>query len=519
MDLPQPQLPIQPGSTAMDAGRRYLSYTSTAVITLRSESDHNTVEVAFHDIAKNRRRIPLLTDFFGFTLGSLGEHGALYASPASSDAPSTVVYRPFDQWAPNSDWSFGLPAGEEASCIAAGANFVAVATTSRMLRLFSTAGLQTAVLGLVGVPVAMAARGGKLAVAWHAAPPTPSGDQGIDIGEYAVQEQRLLRQTRVSLSPGASLTWVGYSEEGMLTVYDSEGVLRVLSPEFGGAWVPIFSAAAERKGGEHFWVFSVSVKRAEVQCIVCANAPEPAVPSGSARPVVTAAPLRIPVVAHDDTQTPLEAEMLRQGLIISNAAAAAAGDGEDGNDGDLEIALQAAQMEADRAGLRLFTRLAQTDKQARALDVAAALHTSAGLLGAVKIANHHRMSTLAEAVNDIILQRAAAAAAQVEEEREEEYGGMYAEDVQPHCAAAAASPGFMLGSARKTAAAGGVDDGDGGAEGTTGRVLMEKGSPNGTAAAVGGKSGGGTAAADGAGVKRKAAAAGNPFARKKSIKK
>lgn len=509
LDLPQPQPAVQPGSTTMDAGRRYLSYTSLGAITLRSESDHNTVEVSFHDTSRGYRRVPLLTDFYGFTLGTLGERGALYASPASTDAPSTLVYRPFDAWAPNSEWSLGLAEGEEAECVAAGANFAAVATNARMLRLLSAAGLQTAVITLPGAAVAMAAHGNKLAVAWHAAPPTPAGDQCIEISEYMVPEQRLLRQRQLALSPSATLAWLGYTEEGALAAYDSEGVLRVLSPEFGGTWVPIFSAASERKGGEHFWVFAASLRRSEVQCIVCANAPEPAVPSSSARPVVTAAPIRIPVIAHDESIAPMEAELLRQGLVIAHATTAGPEAGGDEEAAALESALQAAQVESDRAGLRLFTRLAQTDRQARALEVAATLQTSAGLQGAVKIANHHRMTSLAEAVSDLIQQRAAAEEAAAEAEGE---AWIHEEPAVPvhrhHAVREAPSQSPLLGPAARRAA---ETEGEGKVDEV--QVLVENGSPNGKLNAP--KGGSNTNAAANGGAKRKAPL-GNPFARKKA---
>jgi hypothetical protein len=40
-------------------------------------------------------------------------------------------------------------------------------------------GLQSAVLSLEGAPVALAAAEHWLAVAWHASPPSPSGDQHL----------------------------------------------------------------------------------------------------------------------------------------------------------------------------------------------------------------------------------------------------------------------------------------------------------------------------------------------------
>lgn len=505
-DLPQPQAPIQPGSTQMDAGRRYLAYTSLGAITLRTETDHNVVDVTFHDTARIRRRVPLLSDFFGFTLGALGEQGAVYAAPASPDAPSTVVYRPFESWAPNSDWSMGLPAGEEAIGVAAGTTFVAVTTSKRLLRLCTLAGMQMAVLSMHGAPVALAAHGDELAVAWHVAAPTPSSDQCIRVSVYGVTERRLAHESMIALSPGgATLTWLGYTDEGALAVYDSDGVLRVRTPEWGGSWVPIFFAAAERKGGEHFWVFAASLVRAEVSCIVCANGPEPTVPSGAARPVVTAAPLRVPVVPHDETLAPLEGDIARLGLVLSHAEQHGAGVSEEASN-ELDAAAQAAVLDSDRAGLRLFTRLLQMDRQARALDVAAALQSEAGLAGSVKIANHHRFTALAELIMGISQQRKA-----MEEQQQcvEDADLGRAHHISSVASEVPAVGGGIFAARRANAAAEAERD-----EETRVGVAHEEenGPPNGQVGALKEGLKGSTL-----GGKRKAAApVGNPFARKKS---
>lgn len=66
--------------------------------------------------------------------------GPFYASKASRDAPSMLVYRPPESWAPNADWTVSLPAGEDAVAVAAGRSFCAVATSRHLLRLFSLAG-------------------------------------------------------------------------------------------------------------------------------------------------------------------------------------------------------------------------------------------------------------------------------------------------------------------------------------------------------------------------------------------
>ena len=73
--------------------------------------------------------------------------GPLYASKANADAPSMVVFRPLESWAPNGEWSLALPEGEDVVAVAAGRSFLAAATSARLLRLFSTSGVSSAAGG------------------------------------------------------------------------------------------------------------------------------------------------------------------------------------------------------------------------------------------------------------------------------------------------------------------------------------------------------------------------------------
>lgn len=100
---------------------------------------------------------------------TLHKQGALYASPTTDDAPSTILYRPFAPWASNSDWMMQLPRPEQAICVAAGAHFCAVATDAGWLRLWSEGGAQLHVSSLPGPVVAMAANDALLAVVTAAA--------------------------------------------------------------------------------------------------------------------------------------------------------------------------------------------------------------------------------------------------------------------------------------------------------------------------------------------------------------
>ncbi len=184
--------------------------------------DGRIVEVTFHDTQRLLAlggRVAPITDYFNCTLGCLGEHGVLLASPARAGQASMLLYRcarkgsrqramirlqvrrasashrsppssdstraarpsrrPLESWAPQADWQCGLPLGESVTCIAAGASFTAAATSARLLRLFSPAGLQLGILALQGPAVAMAAqvREGRVPVSTGSSRPDSGPNQ------------------------------------------------------------------------------------------------------------------------------------------------------------------------------------------------------------------------------------------------------------------------------------------------------------------------------------------------------
>lgn len=65
-------------------------------------------------------RVPIMNDFSGFTMGSIGESGLVFACPSHTPNPSLINFKPFDHWAGQSEWSLALKDGEDAMCVAAG---------------------------------------------------------------------------------------------------------------------------------------------------------------------------------------------------------------------------------------------------------------------------------------------------------------------------------------------------------------------------------------------------------------
>jgi chromosome transmission fidelity protein 4 len=385
---------FQPGSTKTASGRRYLAYNSLGSIILRTESDHNIAEVNFHDTSLHRKRIPLLNDFYGFHVGSLSPSGALYASMSTIETPSTVHFTPFNAWTTNAEWTLPLPLGEDAIGVAAGATYCVVANNRRMIRLFSLSGLQANVMSMPGDIVSVFADGPVFGVVYHAG--YGAANQVLEVRTFDFVSGKMLMESRICLSNEASLAWIGFTDEHAVATYDSEGIMRVFSPDFGGSWIPIFDASLERKGGENFWVFSVSMVSNELQCIVCADTKEPVVPSGSARPVVTAPPLHVPVVQTEEKLSNGERDMVRIRTVISQLDA----------DVDKDLICD-CELAHDKAALGVVKGLLEQNNPARAYEVVERIMTAKALEGALRIAHHFGISAVVERVEDLIAERQA----------------------------------------------------------------------------------------------------------------
>lgn len=175
-----------------------------------------------------------MANLYNFTMAAMGPQGALFAAKSGEgylpairkrlraclltyicnnpthhrrhiSFPANMMFRPFNSWASNSEWSIKMPVDEEieGACLSAtltficgsgfsnsdmstsriaapphtqaitvGGSWCAVATNAGALRILSTGGIQLSILALPGPVVAMAAHENLLAVAYHLTPPT-----------------------------------------------------------------------------------------------------------------------------------------------------------------------------------------------------------------------------------------------------------------------------------------------------------------------------------------------------------
>lgn len=116
---------FQPNSSPLKQNRQYLVFNDVGTVCAIESGTQFTMDVEFHD---SSIRPFHFTDYNNYTLSSIGPSGVVFASQATAALTSLVYYRPFDNWANKSDWTFTLPKDESAQVVACTMSRVVVAT-------------------------------------------------------------------------------------------------------------------------------------------------------------------------------------------------------------------------------------------------------------------------------------------------------------------------------------------------------------------------------------------------------
>ncbi|XP_047163216.1 protein ENHANCER OF LHP1 1 [Vigna umbellata] len=392
---------FQPGSTPFQPGkRRFLCYNMLGCITSIEHDGYSHIEIDFHDTGSTPR-VPSMTDHFGFTMAALSESGSVFANPCKGEKNmSTLMYRPFSSWANNSEWSMRFE-GEEVKVVALGAAWVAAVTSLNYLRIFSESGLQKHVFTLDGPVLTATGFKEKLAVVTHVFDCLSSNDQMLEFIVFNIPQGIQLLQGRLPISPGSSLSWFGFSEEGQLCSYDSKGVLRSYTSQFGGRWVPLFSALKE-KSNENYWVTGLNASK--LFCVVCKKPEE--FPQVMPKPVLTPLSLSFPLASSDLGSEVHENEFMMNNLhlfLIQRRMEEMASVGLDTTSLDDDaFNLEAAQ---DKCILRLIASCCNSNKLVRATELVKLLTLEKSMRGAIKLVTALKLPNLAERFSSILEER------------------------------------------------------------------------------------------------------------------
>ncbi|KAL1213187.1 Protein ENHANCER OF LHP1 1 [Cardamine amara subsp. amara] len=396
------QSPFQPGATPMEPGKRtFLCYNMLGCITTIEHEGNSRIETDFHDTGRSPR-VSSMIDIYGFTMASINESGCVFANPCKGEKNmSVLMYRPFRSWASNSEWTMRFE-GEEVKVVATGSDWVAAVTSLNLLRIFSEGGLQKHIISLDGPVVTAIGCKDQLAVVTHVSDCLPSNEQVMEFRLFNIPRMTQELKGRVALTPGSRLTWLGFSEEGSLSSYDSEGVLRVFTSQYGGSWIPVFSTSKEKKQEENYWV--VGLNTTSLYCIACKH-PE-IFPQVTPKPILTILDLALPLASSDLGAASLENELMLKQLrlyetqrIVDDMALA----GVDTT--ALEDEAFDLEVSQDKCILRLISSCCSSDSFVRASELMKLLTLEKSMRAAITLVTKLKLPFLAEKFSSILEER------------------------------------------------------------------------------------------------------------------
>ncbi|CAI2383333.1 unnamed protein product [Moneuplotes crassus] len=276
----RPQVSIMPGNVTEDdqLEYRFLCWNQVGSVASRGEMNSKYIEVEFAD--KTFHKTIITEDEIETEMATLSHNGAFLASKAEEvdldqyeddtngqKYISQLKFIPFTSWNSIKPWGLDLPKGENTEGVALGSTFCAVSTDSNYVRFFSLEGVQTFMMSCFHSVVCMAAYENLLCVVSHnGLPMLEAQNLKLKIID-TTKNYACIVETEVPVTPGATLQWMNFSEEGSLYTYDTDGIMRNLSFSHGNNWIPVLDVK-QRYDIEpsKFWIIGIS--EGEISCCV-----------------------------------------------------------------------------------------------------------------------------------------------------------------------------------------------------------------------------------------------------------
>ena len=382
------QQAFQPGSCGPQGKKQYLTLNMIGTVCVVESGLQYTVDVTFHDVLQRQFHF---SSHNHYKMAALAASGLVCASECTTSLPSSIFYRPLNNWTQNSDWSVTLNEGENCVAVALSKNHVIVATDYQYLRFFATSGLQQGIKSVPGPLVSMTAdENNILFVVFHQSGAF-HGNQSLGYFLLEMSTGAMVREGSLPISPLSTLKWIGFSRNGVPLTFDSEGTLRGLYYHSTTLWTPLFDSRILR-GVRNDVYWPVGAEDGLYYCVICKGREEPEFPN----PLITDLPLSIPFCQLESERTKLEqsATLGRLNLFQHKGSAS------NPDRAMLQSILQ-KENELDKIALQLFLGACKNELSERAIDISSYFNSLKCFDGAIKLASANQLSVLAERLGQI----------------------------------------------------------------------------------------------------------------------
>ncbi|KAN0055788.1 hypothetical protein ACTA71_011675 [Dictyostelium dimigraforme] len=165
----------------------------------------------------------------GTSLGSsfLSSQRQLELQQQITKPKSTLTFKSFDSNNGTGDWSYIDKDG--ISGVAVSKNYIISCSENGIVRIFSLGGIQLNLFSLPGDLVTMNTHADQLAIVYHKSISGGNGTQYMNVWWINLVNGKQFYHDTLPLSPFSKLSWIGFSDEGLLTSMDTCGMIRQLS--------------------------------------------------------------------------------------------------------------------------------------------------------------------------------------------------------------------------------------------------------------------------------------------------
>ncbi|XP_054711424.1 WD repeat and HMG-box DNA-binding protein 1-like [Uloborus diversus] len=420
VEAPKPpmQTAFQPTSSPMHLERRYMLWNAVGIVRCYNTEEENSVDVEFHDTSVYH---PLhLDNVRNHTMASLSTEALLLASPKLEDCSSKLECLHFGTWDSAKEWIVEMSEEEEIEAITLGEGFAVCVTNKRFVRLFTISGVQCEAFSLPGPVVCCSAQNKQLAIVYHKGIGIES-DQcfNLMLVEVKLGGHCIVRDYPLPLSPKSFLCWLGYSDEGHLTIADTCGVVSLFNTRWGVKWTPIANVNQNLKGkSDNYFVIGLSEIKQEIRCILCKGSRYPIL---LPKPTVSVVSFSLPFCEMTTDKGRLEEENRRYSLThkcLENLL-------KEGY--EVESEHKSVEKKWMDVLLKLFALATRTDREYRALDIAELMPNPIVIQGAIKYATQRHRIALAERLGEVMNKKLNVCE---EEEDEEDFLSMKYDEVE-----------------------------------------------------------------------------------------
>ncbi|CAD8097954.1 unnamed protein product [Paramecium primaurelia] len=241
---------LRPGETQLSRGRQYLCYNTVGTIILCQNT--NMIEFEFFDSTFYKKF--KISNQQRYAIGTLNYRGCVLASKGPNDLDDqgyligdgrSIVF--FQQFIGDvDDFEFQLPEEEGAELVTIGNDWFAIMSDHGICRVISFCGLELLQFNTNRAIVSLCSYEHLLCIVFHDT--SPMLNQQVLKGRvYDIDLQKQIEEFDIFLTPFSSLSWIGYSDEGLLSIQDSKGVIRIYQ---NSKWIEVYH-------NSRFWLYGI----------------------------------------------------------------------------------------------------------------------------------------------------------------------------------------------------------------------------------------------------------------------